>query len=54
MYHELNSREIKKFINRYLNPFDDYTKKIKHVSVIEYNGVLEYLINHKYIMKVYK
>lgn len=53
MYYELTNKEIKKFIKRYLNPFDDYTKNIKHISVIEYKGVKEYLINHKYILKVY-
>lgn len=54
MYHELRKSEIKKFIKKYLNPFDDYTKKINSIIVIEYKGVKEYLINHKYILKVYK
>lgn len=54
MYHNLSNKEIKKFIKKYLNPFDDYTKNIKHISVIEYNGVKEYLINGKYVVKIYK
>lgn len=54
MYHELTKKEIKKFIGKYLNKYDDYTKEIKHISVIEYKGVKEYLINHKYMLKVYK
>lgn len=54
MYHELTKKERDKFIKKYLNPMDDYTKEIKHISVIEYKGVKEYLINHKYILKVYK
>ncbi|MCX4365120.1 MAG: hypothetical protein OSJ70_05045 [Bacilli bacterium] len=54
MYKELTKKEIKKFISKYLNPCDDYTKKINHISVIEYNSVKEYLINHKYILKIYK
>ncbi len=54
MYHELTKKEREKFIKKYLNPMDDYTKKITHISVIEYKGVKEYLINHKYILKVYK
>lgn len=37
-----------------MNPLDDYTKEIKHISVIEYEGIKEYLINHKYILKIYK
>lgn len=53
MYHRLTKKEIKAFINKYLNPYDDYTKEIKEISRIEYNGVTEYLINNKYIMKVY-
>ena len=54
MYHELTKTEREKFIKKYLSPMDDYTKKITHISVIEYKGVKEYLINHKYILKVYK
>ncbi len=54
MYHELSKKEIKKFIKKYMNPFDEYTKEINHISVIEYNGVKEYLINQKYLLKIYK
>lgn len=54
MYHELSKKEIKQFIKKYMNPLDDYTKEIKHISVIEYEGIKEYLINHKYILKIYK
>lgn len=54
MYHELTKREVKSFIKKYMNPFDDYTKEIKHISVIEYDGIKEYLINHKYMIKMYK
>ncbi len=54
MYHELTKKEIKKFIKKYMNPFDEYTKEINHISVIEYNGVKEYLINQKYLLKIYK
>lgn len=54
MYHELSKKEIKAFIKKYMNPFDEYTKEIRYISVIEYNGVREYLINHKYILKVHK
>lgn len=54
MYYELTKKEVKKFIRKYLNVYDDYTKEIKNISVIEYDGVKEYLINHKYMLKVYK
>lgn len=53
MYHNLSKKEIKAFVKKYLNPFDDYTKDIEYISVIEYNGVREYLINKKYTLKVY-
>lgn len=53
MYHTLTKKEMKGFIKKYLNPFDEYTKEINHISMIEYNGVKEYLINNKYILKVY-
>ncbi len=54
MYHELTKREIKAFIKKYMNPLDEYTKKIYHISSIEYNRIMEYLINYKYILKIYK
>lgn len=53
MFHNLTKKEIKAFIRRYLNECDDYTKDIHHISKISYNNVTEYLINHKYILKVY-
>lgn len=53
MYRELSNKEIKAFIKRYLNEYDDYTKEINHISVIEYNNIKEYRINHKYTLKVY-
>jgi len=52
MYHELSKKEIKKFIKRYLNPYDDYIKGIKTISCINYNNVYEYLINKKYILNI--
>lgn len=54
MYYELNKKEIKKFIKKYFNQYDDYTKNINHISRIEYKHVEEFLINHRYILKVYK
>lgn len=54
MYYELNKEEIKKFIRKYFNAYDDSTKFINHISRIEYKGVKEYLINHKYTLRVYK
>lgn len=53
MYHNLTKKEIKAFIRKYLNPYDDYTKDITSISKISYNNVTEYLINQKYILKVY-
>lgn len=53
MYHELSKKEINKFIKRYLNPYDDYTKEIVSISCINYNNVYEYLINKKYLLRVY-
>ncbi len=54
MYHELTKKEISKFIRRYFNINDSYTKSIKNVSVIEYNGIKEYLINSQYMLRIYK
>lgn len=54
MYYELSKKEIKAFIKKYMNPFDEYTKEIKQISVIEYEDIKEYLINHKYILRIYK
>ena len=54
MYRELSKKEIKKFIKRYLNSDDEYTKNINHISVIEFNGVKEYRIDHKWTLKIYK
>lgn len=52
MYHELTKKEIRGFIKEFMNPFDDYTKKITHISRIEYKGITEYLINHQYLLRV--
>ena len=49
MYKVLNKKEISSFERKY--PFilcDD----IKDISLIEYNGVCEYLINNKYLFKI--
>ncbi len=54
MYYELSKREIKKFIKKYLNESDPYISLINHISRIDYNGVVEYRINYKYTLKVYK
>ena len=54
MYYELSKREIKKFIKKYLNDSDPYISLINHISRIDYNGVVEYRINYKYTLKVYK
>ena len=54
MYYELSKREIKKFIKKYLNESDPYISLINHISRIDYNGVIEYRINYKYTLKVYK
>ncbi len=54
MYHELSKKEIKKFIKKYLNKDDQDINKINHISVIEFNGVKEYRMNHKYTLRVYK
>lgn len=54
MYHVLTKREIKSFIRKYMNPYDDYTKEIKTISCIDYNGFTEYLINNKYMLKLRK
>lgn len=54
MYYELSKREIKKFIKRYLNENDPFIDRINHISRIDYNGVVEYRINRKYTLKVYK
>ncbi len=53
MYHRLTKKEIRAFIRKYLNPFDDYTQNITEISSIKYNDVTEYLINNRYIIKVY-
>ena len=54
MYHILTEKEIKKFIERYLNPNDEYIRDIKKISSIKYKGITEYLINDKYIIRMYK
>lgn len=54
MYYELTKKEIKKFIKKYFNINDPGINKINHISKIEYNGVKEYRINHKYTLRVYK
>jgi len=53
MYHELTKKEIQKFINKYTYKNADYVKGIYHISSIEYNGIIEYMINYKYILRVY-
>ena len=54
MYYELTEKEINKFINKYFNKYDEDIKKINHISRIKYRNVEEYLINHKYILRIYK
>lgn len=53
MYHELNDKEIDKFIRKYLYPYKEFKEKIKTMSCINYNNVYEYLINNQYILKIY-
>ena len=54
MYHELNIREKKAFIKRDLDSGAYYVKDIKTISRISYGGVTEYMINHKYLIRMYK
>lgn len=54
MYHELTNEEIQEFINKYTYKDADYVKNIYHISSIEYDGIIEYMINYIYILRVYK
>ena len=54
MYHELNTRERKLFINKHLDIHAEYIKDIKKISRISYGGVDEYMINNKYLIRIYK
>lgn len=54
MYYELTEKEISKFINKYFNKYDEEIKKINHISRIKFKNVEEYLINHKYLLRIYK
>jgi hypothetical protein len=54
MFKVLNKKELKAFINKYFNIYDEYVKTIKRVSSISYRGITEYLINDQYIIRMYK
>lgn len=49
MYKELNKQELQVFIEKY---FKEWSKDIKKVSMISYNGIDEYLINEHYLFRV--
>jgi len=51
MYYELTEEEIKDFAAKYLPEWED---DIIHVSRISYNGVVEYMVNHHYLIVIYK
>lgn len=53
MYHELNYKEIDKFIKKYLYPYDYFKSNIISISCITYKDISEYLINKKFILRVY-
>ena len=50
----LNQIELQEFIKKYFNIYDEYTRLINKVSCISYKGVTEYLINDKFMIRMYK
>ncbi len=54
MYYELNKKEIKKFIKKYLNPNEEHVNKINSITCIEYDKLSVFVINKKYTIKIYK
>ena len=54
MYYELNTRERKLFIKKHLDIHAEYIKDIKKISRISYGVVDEYMINNKYLIRMYK
>jgi len=54
MYHELTKKERNRFIKKYFNQYDEDIWKIKTISCISYNNVYEYLIDKKYILRIFK
>ena len=53
MYHELNKKEISRFIKKHLYPYDEFAKYTNTISCISYNNVYEYLINKQFILKIH-
>lgn len=49
MYRELNEKEVKEFTNMYLKEWEG---DILEVSVIEYNNIREYMVNHHLLVVV--
>ena len=54
MYYELNKRKINLFLRKHLDIHAKYIKDIKKISKISYGGVDEYMINHKYLIRMNK
>lgn len=54
MYHELTKKERNRFIKKYFNQYDEDIWKIETISCISYNNVYEYLIDKKYILRIFK
>lgn len=47
MFKILNEQEMMKFTNKYLKEWKD---DIEIVSSISYNGIIEYMVNHHYLV----
>lgn len=47
MYRELSEKEVKEFANMYLKEWEG---DILEVSVIEYNNIREYMVNHHFLV----
>ena len=51
MYKKLNKKQIKRFAQRYLH---DWVNDIYEVSLLEFWGIKEYLVNERFFVIVYK
>ena len=53
MFYRLNKRQIKAFIKKYFNEYDEFVKDIRSISCISYKGIKEYRINNIFTLRIY-